>query len=55
MMEKYGTLEVWENTKTGEVKEIQPGEKLEGAAFWVRLKDEEEKIAEIQREGVVDV
>ena len=54
MMEKYGTVEVWKHTKTGEVKEIQPGEKLEGKAFWKRLHNEEEKIATSQREGVVD-
>ena len=53
-MEKYGTLEEWKNTKTGKVKTIQPGEKLADTSLWIRLINEEEKIATSQREGVVD-
>ena len=54
MMIKYGTSEVWKHTKTGELKEIKPGEKLD-LNFWERCETEEEKLAEERLEGVVDV
>ncbi len=50
-MEKFGTYEVYKNSKTGKTKELKVNEKKPKGKNWSRDVHEETKVASLIKEG----